>query len=303
MRRPIPIEDIEELYLFGELDMNTKLVCFLGQKGIPVHVFSYYGWYTGTFYPRETNVSGHLLVKQVEHYLWRDKRLPLAREFVAGALHNMHRNLLYYQRRGKDVAAQVEVIEREQQAIAHAARIDELRGIEGRARDAYYRTFNEIVTLADPFTKRVKRPPNNLMNALISFGNSLLYAATLAQIYVTQLNPTISYLHEPSERRFSLSLDIAEVFKPLIVDRVIFRVLNKGMIGEADVDESMGICLLNERARKKFVEQWEEQLRTTVRHRRLKRSVSYRRMIRLECYKLIRHLLGMEQYRALKAWW
>ena len=303
MRRPIPVEDIEELYLFGEIDMNTKLLTFVGQRGIPMHVFSHYGWYSGTFYPRETNVSGHLLVRQVEHYLDAQKRITIAHEIVAGALHNMHRNLLYYQRRGKDVHTSIELIEREQANLSNVTEIAHLRGIEGRARDAYFKAFNQILTLSEPFKKRVRRPPDNLINALISFGNSLLYSTTLAQIYVTQLNPTISYLHEPSERRFSLSLDIADIFKPVIVDRVIFRVLNKGIIKESDAEDIAGVIALSEDARKQFIEQWEAWLRTTVQHRRLKRSVSYRRMIRLECYKIIRHLLGMESYRALRVWW
>jgi CRISPR-associated protein Cas1 len=73
-----------------------------------------------------------------------------------------------------------------------------------------------------------------MVNALLSFGNSLLYTAALSEIYMTQLNPTVSYLHEPSQRRPSLALDLPEIFKPLIVDRVIFRLLNRGEISDDD---------------------------------------------------------------------
>jgi CRISPR-associated protein Cas1 len=127
----------------------------------------------------------------------------------------------------------------------------------------------------------------------------------LSQLYITQLNPTISYLHEPSSRRFSLALDIAEVFKPLIVDRLIFRLWNKRMLQEEDfesIGEASGV-ILNERGRKVFVREFEELLATTVTHRQLRRSVSYRQLLRLEAYKLVRHLIGMEPYRALRAWW
>lgn len=75
-------------------------------------------------------------------------------------------------------------------------------------------------------------PPDNMINSLISFVNTLIYTKVLSEIYHTQLNPTISYLHEPGVRRFSLSLDIAEVFKPLIGDRVIFSLLNRKQITE-----------------------------------------------------------------------
>ncbi len=304
-RQPIPVENVRDLYLFGEIDLNTKLLSFLAQNEITIHCFNYYGFYVGSFYPRETNVSGHLLVRQVEYYLDPQKRLEIAREFVSGALFHIRRNLNYYRNRGKQVDEALTVVESCMERIGSCQSIAELMSEEGRARDAYYAAFNEILELEQPFEKRVKRPPDNMVNASLSFGNSLLYAATLSEIYVTQLNPTVSYLHEPSQRRFSLALDLAEIFKPLVVDRLIFRLLNRNEIGEEDfesVGEARGIYMKDD-ARKKFVRAFEETLQTTVQHRQLKRNVSYRQLIRLEAYKLIRHLIGIEPYKALRAWW
>ena len=304
-RQPIPIENVRDLYLFGEIDLNTKLLSFLAQNEVVVHCFNYYGFYVGSFYPRETNVSGHLLVRQVEHYLDPLKRLMVAKEFVAGALFHIRRNLNYYRNRGKQVDSALEVVERCMERVRDCQSIPELMSEEGRAREAYYAAFNEILDLEQPFERRVKRPPDNMVNALLSFGNSLLYAAVLSEIYVTQLNPTVSYLHEPSQRRFSLALDIAEIFKPLLVDRLIFRLINRNEVDEGDfeaIGEAKGVYL-KEDTRKRFVRAFEETLQTTVEHRQLKRSVSYRQLIRLEAYKLIRHLIGMEIYKALRAWW
>lgn len=301
--RPIPVEDVEELFLFGEITLNTKLLNFLGQKGIPAHTFNYHGFYTGSYYPRETNVSGHLLVKQVEHYTDAGKRLALAQEIVRGAYHNLHRNLLYYRNRGKEVEEAIEVLEKEAIQIEAADSIAALMGAEGRMRETYYRTFNEILDLETPLVKRVKRPPDSLINALISFGNALLYTVVLSQIYRTPLNPTVSFLHEPGTRRFSLALDIAEIFKPLIVDKMIFKLINKQMITETDLMKEVGYVYLKEAARKAVVQEFDERLQATIKHRRLGRHVSYRGFIRLECYKLVRHLVGDEPYRALRAWW
>ncbi|MBT9252206.1 MAG: type I-B CRISPR-associated endonuclease Cas1b [Brockia lithotrophica] len=302
---PIPIENVRDLYLFGEVDLNTKLLSFLAQKEVTLHCFNYYGFYVGSFYPRETNVSGYLLVKQVEYYLSPQKRLEIAKEFVAGALFHLRRNLNYYRNRGREVDAGLEVVESSLKRLDECGSVAELMSEEGRARDAYYRAFNEILELKQPYTKRVRRPPDNEVNALISFGNSLLYTATLSELYVTQLNPTISYLHEPSQRRFSLALDLSEIFKPLIVDRLIFRLLNRKEIDENDfesIGEAKGIYL-KEKARKKFVQAFEESLQTTVKHRKLKRQVSYRYLIRLEAYKIIKHLVNIEPYKSLRAWW
>ena len=302
-KKPIPIEDVDDLNFFGEIDLNTKLLNFLGQQGKNVHIFNYYGHYTGSFYPREKNVSGFLLLKQVEHYQDRGKRLFIAKETVSAAIHNLKRNLIYYKNRGKDVEDAIKAIEMEELNIDKVLRIDELMGVEGRVRDRYYQAFNNILKLDFQFDKRVKRPPDNMVNALISFGNSLTHTATLSEIYVTQLNPTISYLHEPSTRRFSLSLDISEIFKPILVDKLIFKLLNTKMLDEKDFDEGLGYSYLTEKGRKVFVKEFDEKMGTTIKHRRLGRNVSYRTLLRLECYKLVRHLLGMETYKGLRAWW
>ena len=132
----------------------------------------------------------------------------------------------------------------------------------------------------------------------------MMYSACLTEIYRTQLNPTISFLHEPGDRRFSLSLDLAEIFKPLIIDRIIFRLFNRRQLDEAKhFETNVDGCYLNEKGRKLFIAAFDEQLKQTVSHRKLKRHVSYQRLIRLECYKLIKHLVAMETYQALRPWW
>ena len=146
-------------------------------------------------------------------------------------------------------------------------------------------------------------PPDNPINALISFGNSMMYSSILTEIYHTQLNPTISFLHEPGERRFSLSLDISEIFKPIIVDRIIFSAINQRMIQAVHFDKDLNMCYLNQKGRTIFQREFDNKLNTIIKHPKLKRNVSYRRLIRLECYKLIKHILDQEKYEGLRMWW
>jgi CRISPR-associated protein Cas1 len=146
-------------------------------------------------------------------------------------------------------------------------------------------------------------PPSNEMNALISFGNAVCYAACLGQLYHTQLNPTISFLHEPGMRRYSLALDLAEIFKPLLVDRTIFALLNKKVLQADDFERKANGCWLKEKGRKRFMEAWDKRMGETIQHRKLGRSVSYKRLIRLECYKLSKHILGMDPYVPFVIWW
>jgi CRISPR-associated protein Cas1 len=150
---------------------------------------------------------------------------------------------------------------------------------------------------------RSKRPPKNELNALISFGNMMCYSQTLRAIHQTQLNPTISYLHTPGERRYSLALDLAEIFKPLLVDRTIFKLLNKREIQLKDFENKMNRIILKDSGRKKFVRVFEERLAETIQHRNLNKKVSYKHLIKLECYKLSKHVLGMEEYKPFKIWW
>jgi len=298
-KRAIPVEDVESLHLFGELELNTKALNFLAQKQKPVHVYNYYGFYSGSFMPRERLVSGELTVEQVKHFLDRESRLYIAISFVEGAIFHMIRNLSEY----KGTEQFIEAMRKELVRALEAKDVSQLMGCEGRAKDAYYSAFEHILKEDFLFEKRTKRPPRNPVNALISFGNSLIYSTVLSELYHTQLNPAISYLHEPGSRRYSLSLDLAEIFKPLMVDPVIFKLINNRMLRLEDFEKAVNFCYLTENGRKKFLKEFDKKLSTTIKHRRLRRKVSYRRLIRLECYKLIKHLLGDELYKPFKAWW
>ncbi len=302
-RRVIPVEDVDALWVFGELDLNSRVLNFLAQHKIPAHFFNYYGYYAGTFYPREYLNAGFVLVKQVRHYANRQLRLAIAREFINSALHNILRNLRYYGARGVDLQAETEGVQEEVLRLDSVRDINELMACEGRARSSYYKGFSKIFRERVEFTKRVRRPPDNPVNTLISFTNGMVYAAALTQIYRTQLNPTISFLHEPGARRFSLALDLAEVFKPILADRLIFKLVNNRQLCERDFSQDLNCCYLKDSGRKTILKEWDARLQTTIEHRRLKRKVSYERLIRLECYKLVKHLTDTERYVGFRAWW
>lgn len=302
-RRIIPIEDVDALWVFRELDLNARVLNFLAQKKVPAHFFNYYGFYAGSFYPREYLQAGYLTVRQVRHYTNKRLRLKISREFITAAMHNILRNLRYYGTRGIELQKETETVQAEMLRLQEVKTVAELMGCEGRARAAYYQGFGKILRERFDFTKRVKRPPDNLVNAMISYTNGLVYAACLSQLYRSQLDPTISFLHEPGVRRFSLALDLAEVFKPLLADRLIFKALNNRMLSERDFAQDLNYCYLKESGRKTILKEWDARLQTTIEHRRLKRKVSYERLIRLECYKLVKHLANDEPYQGFKAWW
>lgn len=296
----IPINDIESLYLFGEIDLNTKAINFLAHQQVVIHFFNYYGWYTGSLYPREYLQSGEVIVRQVEAYLNKEKRVDIAREFVKGAIHGFINNIKRYPDIPEEIVTKLHTYYK---ATDNQKDVESLMGVEGNARDVYYATFPIIIKQDIEFEKRVKHPPDNMINALISFCNSLVYSLVIKEIYKTQLNPTISYLHEPSYRRFSLALDVSEIFKPIYADRMIFDLLNTNQITIKHFDKDLNYCYLKEDGRKIVVKNFDERIQTTVMHKKLKRKVSYQKIVRLELYKLIKHLIEEEEYQSFKIWW
>jgi CRISPR-associated protein Cas1 len=298
-KRYLPVEDIKEIMVFGEVSFNKSFLDFLSQKEVLVHYYNYFGYYMGTFYPREHLNSGYMILKQAENYLSHEKRLIIARGFVWGAVKNIRQVLKYYHNRGKNLACHIEAIEGLTESIQLCNDIDKLMAVEGHIRECYYQAFDSITQNKDfRFIARTRRPPKNPMNVLISFGNSVMYSIVLSEIYKTHLDPRIGFLHTTNFRRFSLNLDAAEIFKPIIIDRTIFSVIAKRMITKSDFN-----LILKDNAKKVFIEELDKKLETTLKHKDLGRNVSYRRLIRMELYKLEKHLMGEKEYEPYVASW
>lgn len=303
-KKYIPVENVKEILVFGETDINKKLIEFLSQKEIILSYFNYHGYYMGSFYPREHYNSGFMILNQAGYYLDAAKRIQIARKFVKGAADNFVKNLAYYNRRGDDLREQINAIENHIAEIENISDVENLMGLEGNIKKEYYEGFNIVIKNSDfRIFKRTKRPPGDYLNALISFANQLVYNFVLSEIYHTHLDPRIGYLHSTNHRRFSLNLDVAEIFKPVIGDRVIFSVLNKKMIQSEDFSPEMKGIYLKDKGKRVFLEEFQEKLGSTIQHKRLKRNVSYRSLIRMELYKLEKHLMNEQEYAPFAMNW
>lgn len=294
----IPIENIREIYCLNEINMNTKVLDLLSKAGVIVHFFNFYGYYTGTFYPREQLVSGRLTIMQAKAY--EERRMEIAKSIVNGIADNMHYIIYHYYKHGKEeVKPFLDSLKKDvPNFLQKNLNIKQVLFIEGEMWRRFYESFKFFLPETFLVNKRVKRPPDNPMNALISFGNSVLYSKTVSQIYRTHLNQTISFLHEPAERRFSLSLDLSEVFKPIIVYRTIFdNVNNRKLSVEKHFDKKLNYAMLNESGRKIFIQSLEQRFDSVVNHPQLKRKVSMETAIRLDAYKLIKCVLEGKNFR------
>ena len=170
--------------------------------------------------------------------------------------------------------------------------------IEGQIWNRFYDSFKHFLPEDFILNKRVKRPPDNPINALISFGNTLLYTKTISAIYQTHLNQSISFLHSPREGRFSLSLDLCEVFKPVVVFKTIFDCVNKKKLQVTrHFEKSVNYALLNETGKKIFIENFENRINETFLHPKLKRKTTYKSAIRYDAYKLIKYLVEDQPFK------
>lgn len=299
----LPIESVDNIYLHGQITFNTRALGLLNDHGTVLHVFGWKDYYNGSYLPKRAHISGQTIVEQVRAYDDHARRMDIARNIVQASIHNMRANLVYYTGRRGDFEEEIADLERQQTRVNSVSDINELRGVEATARKAYYRCFDEILRNPFELTKREYNPPTNEANALISFLNSMVYTAAVSAIRKTALDPTVGFVHEPGERRFTLSLDIADIFKPIIADRVAFRLVNRQQIGLDDFEDELDGCLLTEEGRTTVLKEYEQTLDETVSHPRLNRKVSYKTLIQTDVYSLKKHILTDEPYRPTERWW
>jgi len=289
----IPIQDTRVLYCMNEVSFNTKFLDFIAKAGITLHLFNYHGNYSGSFYPKEALISGDLTIKQSVAYI--EKRLPIAKAIVGAIGANIHESLYHYYRHKKSEELKITLdwLKKDvPRLLDKELGIKQILAVEGMIWAKFYASFKYFLPEEFVLNKRVKRPPDNPINALISFGNTLLYTRTISQIYQTHLNQSISFLHSPREGRFSLSLDLSEAFKPIVVFKSIFNLVNKKQLQVTKhFDKSLNYALLNEEGKKVFIEEFNNRLNETFMHSTLKRKISFERAIKLDGYKLIKYIV------------
>jgi CRISP-associated protein Cas1 len=267
----IPVENTTEIYCLNEVSLNTKLLDFLSKANITIHFFNYYGGYSGTFYPKEYLVSGKVTIKQAKTFM--EKREYIAKAIVNGIRENIIELLNHYYKHGKTELKDVlDFLKNESiEALNLASDIKQILAVEGEIWQRFYSSFKYFLREDFVFNKRVKRPPDNPLNAMISFGNSILYAKTVTAIYNT---------------------DLSEVFKPALTFKTIFDLVNNRKINvQKHFDKKLNYCILNEEGRNIFIQALEDRLKAVTMHPKLKRNVSLNTAIKLDGYKLIKTIM------------
>lgn len=244
----LPINAIDEIYILGKVLLDTYTMAFLSTNNILLHIFSHGGSFRGNFYPNSTNSvnkSGFVLLNQLRSFDDEIKRLAIAKEITRARIINAANNCI---KRGIKFDTNEHKF-----ALNSASSVSQIMACEGAFAKEYYQKWNEIIKdqRSFKFTTRSKRPPTDKINTMISYVNTRIYNICLSEIYKTELDPRISFLHEPNYRSLSLQLDLAEIFKPIIGDNLIFNMLNKKEIAPKDFKTDAGrIRFTNEAVQK-----------------------------------------------------
>jgi len=291
--RNFPVETLKHIIVIGSTTFNTELATFLGKNSVRVSFLDFYGNFSGSLEAATLHASGAVHLAQARIILEEEKRLALAKLILGGASQNLLNNLRYYSYRGKEeVKPIIEEIQAHRTSLLAAKSIEQLMGHEGMARQTYYSAWGLINPLLK-IEKRTRQPPTDRINALISFCNGLVYSVCKHQLSQTHLDLTLSFIHAPTQARASLSLDLAEIFKPIIADKqLIFGMINRHMLEDGDFDEQAGICLLSEKGRRKVVEEFREKMDKEE----IEGMRGWRAVILREAFRLQAHVLGMEAY-------
>ena len=290
-KRRVPVEGLKHIVLAGEAGLTSSLLALLGRSGVRVSVLDWYGNVVGTFSPLGDPRAGR--VRAAQAIATRDpaRRLVFAKAFVRGAAQNMRTNLRYRAYRGVEgVKPAIETIDCWIERAREAGDVPALMGCEGQMKAAYYESWAAIDQRLD-FLPRRRRPPNNPINCLLSWFNGLTYALARNEMAKTHLDECLSFLHASTEARASLSLDLAEIFKPALADATIVELALRGRIEERWFHNADNVCRLSEAGREATLEEWIRRTETGLRD-----IPSMRELVRLEALAIERDLLGIKPY-------
>lgn len=292
----IPVEVVDQINFYNDITIGSGVFKTLNEKNIKATFFDKYGNLVGCYLPEKRKGDTRILLKQCEMYSGKE-RLNVAKQMQIASIHNMRANIRYYNKKKnlEDCLVQLSGMIKE---VNEGKTINSLMLTEARARQVYYEAFNTILNNDDfLFTVRSKRPPKDEINAMISFGNTLLYNQFLQYIWKTPLDPRIGMVHATNRRSHSLNLDFADIFKPIIVDRVIFTLINCHQIKVKEHFQQTedGGVYLSKIGKHLFIEEFNRKLSTGVVIKG--ESITYKRLMQREVQSYLKLLTTGEKYK------
>ena len=318
----IPMHQLEQLTLMGNVQVTTQAIAQLLQANIEVVFMTQHGRVRGRLLANESKFA-ELRLKQLQTMSDVGSRLALARQVVLGKLHNQ---LALLWEVGQS-AGQVNLLEsgaRERQKAlqgisdmavqaAGCDNADSLRGYEGKAATYYWQAFRRLLARDMGFTGRQYRPAPDPVNALLSFGYALLQKDVTAAVQLVGLDTHIGFFHTVQYGRPSLALDLMEEFRQWVVDKVVLDLVNLPVVNnrslaliqerdftlEASAERPL---VLKEASVRKVIEAYETRMTSRVHYAATNEQLTLRRCVELQTRQLARVIKGeLSEYRPYEA--
>ena len=295
----VPVIKVDRVMLFGNIQVTASTVAFLLDSGVDLCYLSSRGRYRGRLAAAESrNVL--LRIAQYERYLDDNFQLQISKSLVAAKIRNALGLIRRYRKRYPDLDFSQEMASLEDalNGIESQMQISSLLGVEGHATAVYFRAFGRMFRRDEmSFTKRTRRPPKDPVNALLSFGYTLVTNEILSFLFAVGFDPYIGHLHSLEYGRPSLALDMTEEFRHPVVDRFTLYLVNKDIISSTDFDDrgEEGFFLTQD-ALKQYFQHYENRISQTFQDGITGENVSYRGLFRRQAYRLAKSIQTGEIY-------
>jgi CRISPR-associated protein Cas1 len=302
----IPLIKIEDIVIIGNVGLSTPAIKRMLDNGINVTFLTVHGRYQGRLVG---SVSAHAALRAAQYRRADDRAwsLRLAQRFVEGKLRNCRALLRRFARNRADAPAEAgqaaDDLDRFIDRVPRTTTLNALMGVEGSATARYFAGVRALIGAEWRFEARIRRPPPDRVNALLSFGYTLLVHKMLGAVEAAGFDPYLGYLHHIDYGRPSLALDLIEEFRPILVDSLVIRCCNDGRIAFDDFTETPDgdyPVLLSDDGKRRFVAAFEERMRTEATHPDgadgRPGKVSYLRCLALQARCLARAVQGGADY-------
>lgn len=295
----VPFLKIDGLVVLGRSTLSPAVVSELLDRNIPLSFLTVTGKFRGRLEPELTK---NIVVRRSQ---WAaagetEKSIHVVRGFIRGKLKNYRASLQRSQRDypDRDFSSEIMELKRTIERLDRESSINVLRGLEGSGSAIYFGCFDRLLrNPAFTFPKRSRRPPTDPVNALLSFGYSLLRHDVQGAVNIVGFDPYLGYLHVERYGRPSLALDLMEEFRPLVVDSMVLSALNRQQFKPSDFESEplSGAVRLTDEGRKHFLRSYEQKKQSKFKHPVMKRQCSYREAFEIQARLLAKYLMGQTE--------
>ena len=291
-----PIHNIGQIFCFGQITVSPFLMGFCAEQGVGLTFYTEYGRFLCRIVGRPT---GNVLLRRKQHRWADDQNLSgrIAKLIISAKIANS-RSVLQRQIRNhgenKKIVAVVNQLAASIRRCQNAQDVDQIRGMEGEAAANYFSIFDQLLKGGDfSFEGRIKRPPTDPVNALLSFAYSLITQECASALSGVGLDPYVGFLHKDRPGRLSLALDLMEEFRAYWADRFVLTLINRRQFKKSDfVVEGSGAVRLKDEARKTFLTAFQERKQSEILHPYLKEKVPIGLLPHCQSILLARHIRG-----------